>query len=135
MADEHVLHLGLELLRGPVEEAARGVGDRPVVVADLVDDHAAQVDADLLLRHARNADLALMSFEREAAHPGDAGSDQASTPGDDAESHALAHAVRDAGWCGSPEMISASSGSATRHAARNSSTSTSSPPMMIPKIT
>jgi hypothetical protein len=52
VADEDVLDLGLELLRRAVQEAAGGVGDGAVVVADLVDDDAAQVQADLLLADA-----------------------------------------------------------------------------------
>ena len=66
MTDENVLHLGLELRRGAIKETPRGVGDRTVVVADLVDDHTAQIDADLLLGDARHTDLALVRLERKA---------------------------------------------------------------------
>ena len=94
MTDEHVLDLGFELLGGPVEEAPGRVGNGPVVVTHLVDDHAAQVHADLLLRHACDADLALMRLERQAPNLGDARRDETSTAGDDAEAHALPDAVR-----------------------------------------
>lgn len=59
---EYLTNQGLHVVL-LVEEAARRVGDGPVVVADLVYDHAAQVDADLLLRHARHPDLTLVGFE------------------------------------------------------------------------
>ena len=72
VADEDVLDLRLELGGRPVEEAPGGVRDRAVVVADLVDDDAAQVEPDLLLADAGDGDLALMRLEREAADLGHA---------------------------------------------------------------
>ena len=90
VADEDVLDLGLELDGRAVQEAAGGVGDRAVVVADLVDDDAAQVEADLLLADAGNGDLALVGHERQGPDLGQARQDHGAAAGHDLEAHALA---------------------------------------------
>jgi hypothetical protein len=63
VTDEDVHDLGLELLRRAVQEAARRVRDGAVVIADLVDDDAAKVQADLLLAYAGDGDLALVGHQ------------------------------------------------------------------------
>ena len=85
--DEHVLDLRFQLIGGPVEEAAGRVRDRRVVVADLVDDDPAQVEADLLLADAGDRDLAFVRLERQGAHLRHPGDDERAAPRDDPEPH------------------------------------------------
>ncbi len=87
MADEDVHDLGLELLRRAVQEAASGIGDRAVVVADLVDDHAAQVQADLLLADAWHGDFALVGHEREGSDLDQARHHESASACNDPEAH------------------------------------------------
>jgi hypothetical protein len=93
VALEHVLDLLLELVLGLVEEPAGGVGDRGVVVADLVDDHRLDADRDALGRHARDVQFGLVGVEREVAHPLDAGHDEGTLAGDDLEAQGLGDAL------------------------------------------
>ena len=97
--------------------AALAIDDE--VVADLVDDDAADAERDALVGDAVDGQLGLAQVEREPADRLHAGEHQGALAGDDLEAEALLDARR---WrcCGAgPEMISASLGSATRHISLN----------------
>jgi len=97
VADEDVLNLGLELLGRAVEEASGGIGDGLVVVADLVDDDAAKIQADLLLADAGHLNLALMRHQRERPDLLQPRDDPAASTCDDGESHPV-------GFAAAPDM-------------------------------
>jgi hypothetical protein len=89
VAGEHVVDPGVHLLL-LVEEAAGGVGDRDVVVADLEDDHALDPERDALVGHALDRQRGLAQVERQPPDRLDARQHQRALAGDDAEAHALA---------------------------------------------
>ena len=67
-----------------VEEASGGVGDGHVVVADLVDDHAADAERDALVGDALDGEVGLAQVEREPAHGLHARQHELALAGDDA---------------------------------------------------
>ena len=91
VADEDVLNLRLQLHRGPIEEAPCRIRNGRIVVANLVDNDAAQIKSNLLLTDARHGHLALVRLERKGPDLGHARENEHAAAGDDSE--ALAAAV------------------------------------------
>jgi hypothetical protein len=89
---EHVVDPVLHLVL-LIEEAAGGVGDRHVVVADLEDHHAADAEGDALVRDTVDLQLGFTQVERKAPHLLDSRQDEHTLAGDDLEPQALTHAV------------------------------------------